>query len=119
MLFRSPAVLPASAQPTSLNSQQRESWDTLAGATAPLAFEKLSKELSEDPGCVLAWEGALALSSLASRASKASQRSMSRAVVHAIGSSDPAVVWAAILELELAGQVTRHYGNRVSRQFEF
>jgi predicted Rossmann fold nucleotide-binding protein DprA/Smf involved in DNA uptake len=30
-----------------------------------------------------------------------------------------AVVWAAILELELAGQVTRHYGNRVSRQFEF
>jgi DNA processing protein len=30
-----------------------------------------------------------------------------------------AVVWAAILELELAGQLTRHYGNRVSRQFEF
>ena len=26
---------------------------------------------------------------------------------------------AAILELELAGQLTRHYGNRVSRQFEF
>ena len=31
----------------------------------------------------------------------------------------PAVVWAAILELELAGQLTRHFGNRVSRQFEF
>ena len=30
-----------------------------------------------------------------------------------------AVVWAAILELELAGQLTLHYGNRVSRQFEF
>jgi len=30
-----------------------------------------------------------------------------------------AVVWAAILKLELAGQLTRHYGNRVSRQFEF
>ena len=30
-----------------------------------------------------------------------------------------AVVWAAILELELAGQLTRHYGNHVSRQFEF
>ena len=30
-----------------------------------------------------------------------------------------AVVWAAILELELAGQLTRLYGNRVSRQFEF
>ena len=30
-----------------------------------------------------------------------------------------AVVWAAILELELAGQLTRQYGNRVSRQFEF
>ena len=30
-----------------------------------------------------------------------------------------AVGWAAILELELAGQLTRHYGNRVSRQFEF
>ena len=30
-----------------------------------------------------------------------------------------AVVWAAILELELGGQLTRHYGNRVSRQFEF
>jgi hypothetical protein len=29
-----------------------------------------------------------------------------------------AVVCAAILELELAGQLTRHYGNRVSRQFE-
>ena len=25
------------------------------------------------------------------------------------------VVWAAILELELAGIVTRHYGNRVAR----
>jgi len=30
-----------------------------------------------------------------------------------------AVVWAAILELELAVQLPRHYGNRVSRQFEF
>ena len=30
-----------------------------------------------------------------------------------------AVVWPAILEFELAGQLTRHYGNRVSRQFEF
>ena len=30
-----------------------------------------------------------------------------------------AVVCAAILELELAGQLTRHFGNRVSRQFEF
>ena len=30
-----------------------------------------------------------------------------------------AVVWAAILELVLAGQLTRQYGNRVSRQFEF
>ena len=30
-----------------------------------------------------------------------------------------AVVWATILELELAGQLTRQYGNRVSRQFEF
>jgi DNA processing protein len=30
-----------------------------------------------------------------------------------------AVVWAAILELELAGQLTRQYGNRVSSQFEF
>ena len=29
------------------------------------------------------------------------------------------VVWETILELELAGQLTRHYGNRVSRQFEF
>jgi hypothetical protein len=25
------------------------------------------------------------------------------------------VVWAAILELEIAGIVTRHYGNRVAR----
>ena len=25
------------------------------------------------------------------------------------------VVWAAILELEIAGLVTRHYGNRVAR----
>ena len=30
-----------------------------------------------------------------------------------------AVVWAAILDLELAGQVTRHYGSRASPQFEF
>ena len=30
-----------------------------------------------------------------------------------------AVVWPAILEFELTGQLTRHYGNRVSRQFEF
>ena len=29
----------------------------------------------------------------------------------------PAVVWAAILELELAGHLTRHFGNRVSRHF--
>ena len=34
---------------------------------------------------------------------------------------DPAsaVIWAAILELELVDQLTRHYGNRVSLQFEF
>jgi len=25
------------------------------------------------------------------------------------------VVWAAILELEIAGLVTRHYGNRLAR----
>ena len=30
-----------------------------------------------------------------------------------------AVVWAAILELELAGQSTRLYGNHVSRPFDF
>ena len=30
-----------------------------------------------------------------------------------------AVVRAAILELELASQLARHYGNHVSRQFEF
>jgi hypothetical protein len=30
-----------------------------------------------------------------------------------------AVAWTASLELELAGQLTRHYGNRASRQFEF
>ena len=30
-----------------------------------------------------------------------------------------AAFWAAILELELSGQLPRHYGNRVSHQFEF
>ena len=30
-----------------------------------------------------------------------------------------AVVWASILELELAGQLTRLYGNHVSHPFEF
>ena len=30
-----------------------------------------------------------------------------------------AVVRATILELKLAGQLTRHYGNRVSRKFNF
>ena len=27
----------------------------------------------------------------------------------------PALVWAVILEFELAGHLTRHFGNRVSR----
>ena len=78
------------------HSQQRESWDNLAGATVPMAFEKLSNKLSEDPECVSAWEGALALSNLASLASKASQSNISRAVIHAIGSPVPEVVWAAV-----------------------
>lgn len=29
------------------------------------------------------------------------------------------VVWAGILELKLAGQLTHLYGNRVSRQFNY
>ena len=80
----------------SQHNQQKESWDALADATVPLAFEKLSNELSEDPECGFAWEGAVALSNLASRAPKASQSNFSRAVMYAIDSDSPEVVWAAI-----------------------